>query len=269
MNSAQEHRPVLILRTIFVFCAVFVLLTATSYERVNVFKNKSEPARALSHMTSELSTPPAYEQEKKCVDPDGVPVGPAGNQDNAYGNAFVGTIFERRGNECPCSYVSLSSPVSLKNLQQQNTSHETPYFCLPYQVQTKCEINDLFYGKGDCGSLVIDGIAAAADGYPEVDITHTLKICNYNDSNNITLVQSNQPAKVEFFYPINGTNSKKFLVDESYNGQVLNPGECREEIGTTTVSTSRAKYYMKAILQGPQNKNGNEVHKGFCFAYSF
>ena len=111
MNSAQERRQALILRTTFAFCAAFVLITATSYGRVNVSKIISEPARALSHKTSGLSIPPAYAQEEQCLNPAGVAVGLKGLQNIRPKNAFVGTIFERRGNECPCSFVSFSSSL--------------------------------------------------------------------------------------------------------------------------------------------------------------
>jgi hypothetical protein len=111
MISAQKRRQALILRTTFAFCAAFVLITATSYGRVNVSKIISEPARALSHKTSGLSIPPAYAQEEQCLNPAGVAVGLKGLQNIRPKNAFVGTIFERRGNECPCSFVSFSSSL--------------------------------------------------------------------------------------------------------------------------------------------------------------
>jgi hypothetical protein len=134
------------------------------------------------------------------------------------------------------------------------------------QAQTKCEINDPVYGQRECSSLVIDGIAAAANGYPDVTVKHSSKLCNYNDGNDIKIVS---PSTVEFFYPIPDSGGKQvFLFDESYNGQVLNRGECREEVGTTTVSTSRAKYYMKSFLQGPQT-NSAGANDGYCYAYSF
>ena len=137
-----------------------------------------------------------------------------------------------------------------------------------YQAQSECEINDLVYGKGECSSLVIDGKAAAANGYPDVTVKHTLKLCNYNDVNNDINIIS-PPSTVEFFYPIPDSGGKQvFLFDESYNGQRLNPGECREEVGMTTVSTRRAKYYMKSLLQGPQT-NSAGAHDGYCYAYSF
>ena len=118
---------------------------------------------------------------------------------------------------------------------------------------------------------MIDGkTAAATDSYPDVGVKHTLRVCNYNTVNSIKLVQAPKPAKTEFFYPVAGTDTKIFIVDESYNGHLLSPGECREEIATTAVSTRRAKYFMKAILQGPQKTaSGAPVNDSFCYAYSF
>lgn len=75
---------------------------------------------------------------------------------------------------------------------------------------------------------------------------------------------------LQFFYPITGSNTgeQKFIVNEEVNGLLLKKGECKKETGKTIVSTSRAKYFMKSFLQGPQLSSGNS-RNGFCFAYTF
>ncbi len=35
----------------------------------------------------------------------------------------------------------------------------------------------------DCNEFIVNGTSASNDGYPEVDVQYTMKICNYNDFN--------------------------------------------------------------------------------------
>lgn len=127
-------------------------------------------------------------------------------------------------------------------------------------------------GNNDCSALLIDGKDAAANGYPDVKIKYTFKICNFNDSNSIKTIDSqSKSSKIQMFYRDSKTNTKEFLVDKTFKGDLLEAGKCREEIAITVVSTNRAKYYMKAVLQGvQQSSNGGSVTRdGFCYAYSF
>ena len=115
---------------------------------------------------------------------------------------------------------------------------------------------------------MIDGRDAALNGYPDVTLSYTLKLCNYNEIDIIKVVSP--PSTTEFFFPIPGSGGEqRFIVDKSYNGQLLRPGECKEVLGTARVTTSRAKYFMKSQLQGPQTSEFSGSQNGFCFAYSF
>jgi hypothetical protein len=56
----------------------------------------------LDFPISELNALPS----KQCFSLSGVPVGPAGPQNIKPRNSFTGITFERKGNNCDCSYVS-------------------------------------------------------------------------------------------------------------------------------------------------------------------
>jgi len=111
---------------------------------------------------------------------------------------------------------------------------------------------------------VIDGKAAAADGYPDVKVKYTSKLCNFNDVNDAEIISPE--SMVEFFYP--DSDGQVFIFDEEYGGEVLKPGECKTTVGMETISTKRAKYFMKSLFQGPQT-NSAGAHDGYCYAYSF
>lgn len=125
-----------------------------------------------------------------------------------------------------------------------------------------CELDDPIYGNGTCSSLVIDGKAAAIQGYPDIQVKYSYKLCNYNNNSTIQLLQShsiNKSAKVE-----------EYLVDTSVNDVSLRPGECTGETTTLKVSSSSATRYMKTFLDGKQNTlDGDAIVDGFCYAYSF
>ena len=153
------------------------------------------------------------------------------------------------------------------------TTMLTSSFKLLFQVEAKCEIDDPVYGNGNCNELLINGVDAAANGYPDVQVKYTLRLCNYNqDDNIIQLVEPPKQAKLEFFHPLprNEEPLKRFFVDQSFNNRELKAGECEEVIGTKTVSTRRSKYFMKAILQGVQKTSaGEQIQGGFCYAFSY
>ncbi len=46
--------------------------------------------------------------EEQCFNNNGVPVGAAGIVDIQPANTFIGTVYQRKGNNCPCSFVSIS-----------------------------------------------------------------------------------------------------------------------------------------------------------------
>jgi hypothetical protein len=120
-------------RLVFLALGATVLVTAASYGRVNEYSDEhSKPAldplvdetfltptdpfvggdESLLFPSSEKSAPfPNVALEEQCFNPAGVAVGPKGLQNIRPRNTFVGTIFERRGNECPCSFVSFSSSL--------------------------------------------------------------------------------------------------------------------------------------------------------------
>lgn len=189
----------------------------------------------LDSPISELSVLPG---DKKCFSPAGVPVGPAGHVYIKPLSAFAGLSFERKGNNCDCSYA-----------------------------QTECRVDDPIFGRGKkCSDLIIDGRDAALNGYPDVTLSYTLKLCNYNDNDVIKLLSP--PSTTQFFFPVAG-GPKFFISDQSYNGQSLRPGECKEVVGKFRATTSRAKHFMKAQLQGPQTSEFSGSQNGFCFAFSF
>ena len=101
---------------------------------------------------------------------------------------------------------------------------------------------------------------------------HKLKLCNYNPSPNlIKLSELPKKVKTEFWYPIRGTGQKNFFVDKSFNNQLLGPGECVRAIGRKRVSTSRAKHFMRTILQGSQRPPllDRPIPGAFCYAFTF
>ena len=125
----------------------------------------------------------------------------------------------------------------------------------------------------DCSDYTVDGIQAAANAYPDVRIKHTLRLCNYNNENQINFLRDRtKRVQVHMYHPIgNGLNSgQNDLVFQTFNGQTLRAGQCVENVGTSTVSTSRAKYFMEGYLQGTQsNSNGQTIEDGFCYAYAY
>ena len=144
------------------------------------------------------------------------------------------------------------------------------------QVQAKCELADNTLGTEgeDCSSIVINGEDAAANGYPDVEVKHTLQLCNYNDgtTNRIRMVAEPRRAKLEFLYPVvtAATKTQVKIVDASYNGQLLAPKDCFEETGFKTLTTNKPKHFMMAILQGPQETQGGTfIPGGYCYAYSY
>jgi hypothetical protein len=140
-------------------------------------------------------------------------------------------------------------------------------FSIAQQAQTECQLNDPVFGTGECSTLVIDGKDAAANGYPNVTLSYTMKLCNYNDNNVIRL--ATPPSQTQFYFPIPGSGGEeRFIIDESYNDQILRPGQCEEALGSFRVSTSRSKYFMNSHLQGLQTSESSGSQNGFCFAYS-
>ena len=137
------------------------------------------------------------------------------------------------------------------------------------KAEATCQLNDPVFGNGECSDLVIDGRDAAQNGYPDVTLKYTLKLCNYNEKDVIKLLSP--PSTTQFFIPNAGSSEKEIVVDKSYNEQFLEAGNCTEEVvGTFRTTTSRAKYFMKSQLQGSQTSESPPFSpNGFCFAYSF
>ena len=83
------------------------------------------------------------------------------------------------------------------------------------------------------------------------------------------MVEAPARAKVEFLFP-DGEGGQVKLVDQSWNEEVLAPNTCFENIGVKQVESIRPKYFMEAILQGPQETPGGSFIPGaFCYAYSY
>ena len=149
------------------------------------------------------------------------------------------------------------------------------------KVQATCKLGNPVYASGgtpvagrpgdDCNELVVDGTDAAVNGYPKVNMRHILQLCNYNDgtNNRIRTVQAPTRAKVEFLYP-QAYGTQVNIIDQSWNDQVLAPKNCFENIGTKEVDSRYPKYFMEAILQGPQETSeGAFIPGAFCYAYSY
>ena len=128
----------------------------------------------------------------------------------------------------------------------------------------------------DCSEFVVNGTSASNDGYPEVDVQYTLKICNYND---FTMAfapdftsgnNAYEPRSyLDFWYtiPVNEVRTKIFYKStRKYNSKSsirsLAPGECVGGQGVEKLNTSTAKHYMKALVNGAHEA-------GFCNAYAF
>jgi hypothetical protein len=145
----------------------------------------------------------------------------------------------------------------------------TSIFHQSSQAEAKCELNDSTYGYGeDCNSLKINGADAAINGYPDVQVKYTFQVCNYNESTNkINLLGD---STFQFFYPVVNAGEEKLILNKNLGGQVLGPGQCQKEEATTIVSTDRASYYMKSLLQGPsKTESGGPVDDGYCYAYAY
>lgn len=106
------------------------------------------------------------------------------------------------------------------------------------------------------------------NGFPDINLKYTTKVCNYNEgANNIHAVGG---TALQFYYPNPQTGNQQYFLQNSLAGQVLGPGECREEVGEQAVTSSRASYYLKSLLQGPsKTQGGDNVDDGYCYAYAF
>ncbi len=101
-------------------CAAILVGVVSSFSRTDEFAYANSPSGMslnvdeafllmpeededfLNFPISELSALPS----KQCFRPAGVPVGPAGHVYIKSESAFAGLSFERKGNNCDCSYVS-------------------------------------------------------------------------------------------------------------------------------------------------------------------
>ena len=121
----------------------------------------------------------------------------------------------------------------------------------------------------DCNDYIVDGIDAAENGYPDINIKHSMKICNYNNENQINLAPSNKRNRVKMQYPV-GDNIVQVIALEEYSEQILKAGDCYENIGTSTVSAEYAKYFMEGYVQGMQSDSeGKIIEGGHCYAFGY
>jgi hypothetical protein len=164
----------------------------------------------------------------------GESVGPSGNQIIDSPEPFEGEDFVRKnGDGCKCSFA-----------------------------ETECKVN----GITDCSMYEVDGVAAATDGYPEVTVEYSMKMCNYNDEDMDLSSNPKKHVHTEFFHPETGSDPTKqiFLAQKTFNGETLTVGECKGTTGTVKLSTSRAKYFMESSLRGRLSQSDE-----FCYAYAF
>ncbi len=120
----------------------------------------------------------------------------------------------------------------------------------------------------DCSDHVVDGIEAASTGsYPTVDVKYTVKICNYNKANAIALKKA---SGFQFYYPKVNENEETNIAIETLDN-IIQPGNCIVKSGVQRISTSRASYYMKVFLEGPQQdvSTGAKIDNSYCYAYAF
>ncbi len=218
-----------------------------------------------------------------CQDRNGNIKGPSGLQLIADDEERI--RLDRRGGElCGCSYVSQSCDLTVRHGSFYsrcilNSSN------IPKQAQTKCEID----GE-PCSSLVVNGTEATKDGvanYPSVNISYTIKICNFNDADmNFAPTRTNSNtgeeeirSYLQFWYtaPTVTENepapARQDIVDEAFTNtaDVLQEGLCKKVKGTLEVSTTISKFFMQANVQGPLSiaDTNATLDDKFCYAYSF
>ena len=243
----------------------------------------------LSSFATALATmglmPFTTSQSGVCFDPNGGSVGPSGQQKDLKNSSNI-ILFERKGEEqCGCSYVSydplicmldiVTMPLIYHHSENNSLTHVLLNVFLAHirlltshQAQAKCEIVDPVLGNfDDCSSLKINGTDAAINGYPDVQVKYALQTCNYNDNTNkINLADY---SRIEFYHP-DGNKPQVSFFNDILSGKELGPGDCEIKEGTKTLTTTRASYYMKSLLQGPsKTESGGPVDDGYCYAYAF
>ena len=136
------------------------------------------------------------------------------------------------------------------------------------QTEAKCMIVVNGQETTDCSDHVVDGIEAASTGsYPTVDVKYTVKICNYNEANAIALKKA---SGFQFYHPKVNENEETNIAMETLDN-IIQPGQCIVKSGIQPISTSRASYYIKVFLEGPQQdvSTGAKIDNSYCYAYAF
>ena len=87
----------MILSSVFLCFFFFTVVVSAS---PNFWEEGNDGKPAKAHNIAVLPS------SKQCFSPAGVAVGPAGLQDIKPPNSFVGIVFERKGFNCECSFVS-------------------------------------------------------------------------------------------------------------------------------------------------------------------
>ena len=123
--------------------------------------------------------------------------------------------------------------------------------------------------------------------YPSVNISYTIKICNFNDADmNFAPTRTNSVtgeeqirSYLQFWYtapsPIENETApaRQYIVNRAFTNatDVLQEGLCQKVKGTAEVSTTVSKFFMQANVQGPLSiaDTNATLDDKFCYAYSF
>ena len=84
-----------------ILSAIFLCFLAALVSVGPNFWDDGKYRKPKAHKTVKFSA-----NEQQCFNAAGHSVGPAGFQDIKPPNSFVGITFERKGNNCECSFVS-------------------------------------------------------------------------------------------------------------------------------------------------------------------
>lgn len=106
--------------------------------------------------------------------------------------------------------------------------------------------------------------------YPKIKVQYDLQICNYNDfSMNFSALnqKGEERSSLEFWSYDPLQNEKSVLAGEKYSQPTTLPtNTCKAIRSDFDIDTRYPSYYMKAIMNGPQEKGWQ---MGYCNAFAY
>jgi len=182
--------------------------------------------------------------------------------------------FERKGKNCPCSYVS-QSKLSPNIYAIIKTLIIVPWIS-NLQAEAECTVTDTrdayksVKGK-DCIFLEVNGTKAADDNeYPQINVRYDWKICNYNEGNSKVKLQDSKPSYFKLWRSKPGKKNKKTLFSKVFNETTVLKASapaganCQTHEENVLLDTKFGYHFLSAQLQGP-----TAVKDEFCYAYAF